>query len=692
VRPLAALLAVLGLLSVLAPAASAQQPVQGAPSAIDGPSADIVRPSGLGLSVARDASGGLVYLKQVAGTPHVFVSPLVSGVFRAPVEVDPGLAGASSQPVIAAGNGGVLLIGFINGGELYVVERPNQGAAFAAPAGLASGASNPSISMTNLGKAYLAFATADGSGSDVRTAYYDNGNWALEGPPLNAVAADNAGTGSGRPDVTAAGDGVAIVVWGEAGHIYSRRVWGTTPSVVYEQADAPPSGCTEASADEPDASAGGDSSYAAVAFREQVTCGGHQQSRVLTNRLHASIYDGVTIADGLSGGPGDGAQDPQVAVTEYGQGWVTSERTVSNGVFAQILNQNTQPAGVEQVNSLPLAMAPDPVPATAGLYSTFIAWQQEPGASGPSEIRVRYAPDGVTPGPEMVASSPAQGPVDAADGIAVGGDVYGEAAVAWLQGAPGASQVMVEQMYQPPGPFLASKKFPYATTSEPVFSWTHPHGWGPMNYSLGVDGAPVAQTYANAAAPAQPVPDGPHSWQVFATNPGGQQSRTKVASVFIDTVPPKAKLKLRGDPLIRSPLRASLTYVDLPPTGEPRSDASGVAKLMIRWGDGTTVRLRLGSHLAEHTYRRTGRYRITFVVTDRAGNVTRVLTKVKIVKSLPKHAAKSHPGTSSSGGAAKPKARISPIASPPARRTGATGPTGRTAGGGLSPSRTGTTG
>ena len=110
----------------------------------------------------------------------MFVSALVGGQFQPPVEVDAGLAGASSQPVIAAGNGGVLLIGFINGGQLYVVDRASTTAAFGAPDALAAGASNPSLEMTNFGKGYLAFTVADGSGHDVRAAYYDSGAWALE--------------------------------------------------------------------------------------------------------------------------------------------------------------------------------------------------------------------------------------------------------------------------------------------------------------------------------------------------------------------------------------------------------------------------------------------------------------------------------------------------------------------------------
>ena len=115
----------------LAPPALAQVATPAPPAAIDGPSADIVGLSGV--SVARDGTGGLAYVKNVAGTPHVFVSRLLGGVFRQPEQVDASLPGASSQPVIAAGNGGLLLVGFINSGVLFTVEADSPSQAFSAP-------------------------------------------------------------------------------------------------------------------------------------------------------------------------------------------------------------------------------------------------------------------------------------------------------------------------------------------------------------------------------------------------------------------------------------------------------------------------------------------------------------------------------------------------------------------------------
>ncbi len=145
--------------------------------------------------------------------------------------------------------------------------------------------------------------------------------------------------------------------------MYSRRVWGTAPSVVSEQADVPSvSGCGEVSAGSPAVAAGGDSSYADVAFQEVlVACGGGaQQTRVLVNRLHGSQYDGAVAADGLSSPGVEGAGDPAVAMTEYGQGFVTSETQVSHSVVAMELGNNGASGGVFQINSFPAAHAARP--------------------------------------------------------------------------------------------------------------------------------------------------------------------------------------------------------------------------------------------------------------------------------------------------------------------------------------------
>jgi hypothetical protein len=437
--------------------------------------------------------------------------------------------------------------------------------------------------------------------------------------------------------VATAGDGVAIVTWGEAGHLYARRVWGTAPSVVDEQADVPSvAGCGEVSVGQPAVAAGGDSSYADVAFREVVSCPGGQQARVLMNRLRGSQFDGAVTADGLPAG-GESAGDPQVAMTEYGQGFVTSEGETSNGVFGMELGNNGSPAGVLQIDSAPGRTPPVPVPGIAGLFSDVVAWQQDPGSAGPAEIRLRYEPRASTLGPEMVVSSPSQGATDAARGLAVAGDSGGEAAVAWVQGTGTSTQIVAEQLYQPPGAATPANSPAYVRTAQPVLRWAPSSArWGPITYTVTVDGGPAGQTGATALQVPAALPDGPHTWSVTAGNPAGLSSPAASARVFIDTVAPKLGSTVSGARRPGAVLTLRLSYRDAPPAGLPARDASGVAGLTIRWGDGTTTHVKPGTHRILHSYRRAGRYRITIAAFDRAGNRTSVVKRVKIAKPAAK--------------------------------------------------------
>ena len=109
-----ALLAALAplVLTAVAGAATPSRFFAGTP--VDGPSADI---QSLGdLDVARDGTGALAYVKRVAGIDHVFVSRLVNGAFQSPEQIDAGLAGAGSQPVVAASDGGRLVVAYVSGG------------------------------------------------------------------------------------------------------------------------------------------------------------------------------------------------------------------------------------------------------------------------------------------------------------------------------------------------------------------------------------------------------------------------------------------------------------------------------------------------------------------------------------------------------------------------------------------------
>ena len=632
----ACLLAVTAVLAGPAGAARPRAPslAPGNP-VVAGPSANIRSLDGM--SIARDGSGAMVYTATVGGVAHVFLSRLAGGTFQAPVQVDSGLAGPSSQPVVAAGQNGLVLVAFINGGTLYVAQALSASNPIGGPAPLFRGAANPSIAISNFNKVYLAFTnTAGAGGGDVRAAYYFQGQWALESTPLDASAADAAGTGTGRPDVAASGDGVGIVAWGEAGHIYTRRLTGTTPSTVVEQAD--PSnlgGWSETSASLPSIGTGGDSTYAEVAFLETLTNGSATQSRVVVNRLHASAFDGASAADGATTGGPEGADQPQMTVTEYGAGFVTSETNATHQLDATVLGQGENRGPTTRIDSLANSDAPDAVPATAGLISNLIAWQQTPGVTGPAEIRVRYAGDGSDFGAEQVVSNPSLGATNADDGLVAAGDVAGDAAIAWVQGSGASTAIVAAQLFKPPGGFVASNSFRYVTSASPMLRWSQANElWGLPTYALSVDGVAVGQTTATQMVVPGPLANGRHSYQLTATNLGGVTTNASAATVFVDTVPPRAKWKLSGTAIVNTREQLRITYSDPAPPGLPRSAASGVSTVYVNWGDGSP-RARIRRTSASHVYRRIRTDTITITLTDRAGNVTRIVHKLK-VRAKPK--------------------------------------------------------
>lgn len=584
--------------------------------------------------MARDGTGAVVYLKAVAGIDHVFVSRLLSGVFRAPEELDVGLPGASSQPVIAVASRGELVVAFVNNGSVFAVRRAGALSGYSLPRDIADGASSPAVAMTALGKAYLAFTATGAGGHDVRAAYLSAaGAWTVLPGALDAQPAADAGAGSGRPALTASNDGVGIVAWGEAGHVYARRLSASIPSTAVLRVDpAPLTGWREVSADQPSVSTGGDSSYADIAFRETLTDGVSPQSRVLVGRLHASQIDPVRGIDALSTPGTGGAQLPHVALTEYGRGFLTVQRTDTTQVIAAHATSNGAIDSVFRADSRPNAGNPFAIPGTAGLISTLIAWQQDPGAPGLTEIRVRYAVDGSTLGPEQVLSSPAHGPTDAADGLAAGGDGHGDAAVVWIQGAPGARSLAAAQLYEPPGAITPVTGFAYLRTPRPTLAWSPAaSSWGPIRYLLSVDGVPVAQTTATTLQVPAALRDGAHSWLITAINPAGGTSTMRPSGFWTDTVAPTLSLTLSRGFQVGTHLQALLRYSDAPVPGAPGA-SSGIAAVLINWGDGTVQRI---SHSQYHAYKRAGRYRVKVAIADRAGNVT-VVQRVIQIKPKPR--------------------------------------------------------
>ncbi|MGH2885172.1 MAG: PKD domain-containing protein, partial [Solirubrobacteraceae bacterium] len=140
---------------------------------------------------------------------------------------------------------------------------------------------------------------------------------------------------------------------------------------------------------------------------------------------------------------------------------------------------------------------------------------------------------------------------------------------------------------------------------------------------VSLDGTQVGQTAGTSLQVPAALANGAYSWQVAASNPAGLTGVSKVARIFVDTVAPVLKVTESGRRRAGSTEIVRLTYHDPAP-------ASGIAKLTIRWGDGTVTSVKPGTHRIAHVYRRPGRYKITVTVADRAGNQTTVVRHVKI--------------------------------------------------------------
>jgi hypothetical protein len=147
-----------------------------------------------------------------------------------------------------------------------------------------------------------------------------------------------------------------------------------------------------------------------------------------------------------------------------------------------------------------------------------------------------------------------------------------------------------------------------------------------------LDGTSLGSTGSTALRPPAPLAQGPHSFHVSVSNPAGLSNTGRSMSLFVDSLPPVVTLSLSGRLFAGATLKLHALYTDAPPPLAP-ADASGVALVQVRWGDGT--KLQVIHHWSLHVYKKPGRYRVTVYVTDRAGNLGRATLIVR-VKAKPK--------------------------------------------------------
>jgi hypothetical protein len=609
--------------ALLGPVATANA-VFVAGESIDGPSADI---RSLGdLDVARDGGGAIAYVRRDGGVDHVFVSRLVSGAWQAPERVDVGLPGAAAQPVVAASDGGRVVVVYTSGGALFASVRADGAAAWSAPQLLAGWAVNPSVDMSINGTAYATFT----SGGNVLAVRLERKATAFSGidAPIDVDPPADAGNGAARSRVAISADATAVVVWGESGHVYARRLYRSSISTTPVDLSLPDLGVGHAGlgADLPWVAIEDDSSFAWIVFRQAFADGAGQTTHAIARRLRGSRLEGPVVLDPLGWG-GQSAEGPQVAINGKGVGIATVGTTGGSalaGVIKDDILNGAIPIGGDRSPTQPAGAVTESGARAVGWINPGEGTVH--GAIYDDNPAVRSVP---FPTLDTVLSNNTFGLVDATAGFDMAADRTGDIAYAFIQGSGDSRRLVTSAFDRPPGSIFGhTSSRRWHNVYRDAVSWSSaPDLWGPITYTLYIDGKPltlagkpVQTTKPSLVLPAGSVPEGVHRWRVMATDRRGQSVTTVVKPLRIDTVAPRVKVKVdRSGRTVK--VTAKVSDV-LPPSGR----ASGVDSARIAFGDGAIIEHRS----ATHTYRRDGSFTIKVTGTDHAGNATVVERKLKV--------------------------------------------------------------
>jgi hypothetical protein len=573
---------------------------------VDGPGPPGGEVQSLGdLDVARDGTAAVAYVKRVSGVDAIFVARFVNGVFGPGERVDAGLPGPSSQPVVAAADGERAAVVFVNGGTVYGAVRPAAGPTFQAPVALGPGVT-PSVDMSINGTAYASFTAPAG---DVRVARLDRrtNGWVVLDQAADVLPTRPAGVATGRARVAVSADGVGVVTWGEAGHVYARKMFGTALSAAPQ--DLTPASFGDrltAAADLPDVDVEDDSSFAWVVFRQAFVDGG---SRILAARQRGTEFDPPVAVD-VGGEP---VLEPSIDINGRGVGLATTTGAGTGQPQVAVLDRDVFGAGAGIFT--PSLAGPATVPAMSDNNSGLVASVVGGAAEAPS-VRV-FLYDDRKPSREFLMSRPELGPVDPARGFDAAVDRAGGAIVAWIQGGPEDRKIVAGYVDREPGPFVGNTSARCCQPALARLSWQPSFGlWGAQRYQVRVDGQLVGETTDTKLQLTVPLGGAIHHWQVTAIDIRGQERRSKTRLLRVDSAAPRMSVGYkRSKRVVAIGARAH----DLRGRG---FRTSGMRSVAISWGDGSADARGTTSVRARHRYGRSGSFALIVTARDRAGNVT----------------------------------------------------------------------
>jgi hypothetical protein len=629
---------------------------------VDGPSSEIVSLGGV--AMAADGTGGIVYLKrvpekvremvggQVVETTvhrvHVFAARYANDQWYPAQRVDVGQPFPSSFPAIAAGEGGRLVVVWVNHYSrttdgLFSASLAPGSSGFQTPVpidlniGQATG-TYPSVAMNGAGAAlvvYRVITAVSGPSNpeippgyvlaEIRMARFDGEYWSSFGVPINRNPAQAmvAPTALNSPKVAIDLTGQGLVAWQEPddkfiNRIYARRIFGTVPGNILQVSPSTFEGhALNGPADEFALDVGG-FGEGAVAYRQEPAPGsGFLRPRVFVNEIpttfdpHGQNFIGARLADG-GGAAGLSAPIGPLSMAVDGKG----DYDVGFGSGSESLDapgseaETGKPVRLDDGSS---SVPGNPLLTRAEDGALAAAWRVEEHGAGAVAVLERRA-DG-TPNRQLV-SAPRGGAVRE---LELAGSHRSDAIVGFLQGEGANAQIAALAVRAPPGEFVAETPSSWTRAARIPIEWETPlAGAGQLSYAVLVDDEQVAEgiTDTRYTLTRSEVRNGVHRVQIEATDALGQVVDSAPATLKVYRSPPKVKVSIHG---------ASVTVR----IGEPNKESPGVAKssVRVRFGDRHSAH---GRTKLRHRYSRAGKYTIVVTADDKAGNKRTMRIRVRV--------------------------------------------------------------
>jgi hypothetical protein len=614
---------------------------------IDGPSEDIVGFGGV--AMAEDGTGGLVYLKRVAGVAHVFVARYAHGQWQAPIRVDTEQPFAASWPRIGAANGGELVVvwatPFASENQRPVDELLSatlgSGSSSFGPGLIVDGdirqgtGTSPEIAMSSSGQAdvvYRVVQEIEGRQTSipllrpgdvieqVRVAHYNGERWsALGAINRNGGASMRPPSAANAPRIAIGPTGAGVVVWQEpdiegVARIWARRIFGATLDYVMPvSATSFPGGLIQDDADAPSV-AFSRLGQAEVAYRQVATAGSPLPGpRIFLNVLpdgesaSGAEFAGAAVVDAVvSGGRSASVGRPSIDIDEHQDMRLLYD---SNGTprvvqgndkgLAGVLSLGPGFVGSELTPASEVPSASVMNPEGGGLS----AWPSADRAGRPA-VAVRED----FPGGAVQTALLSGGTGGLIGELAVGRSSLGDGLVAFQQGPIGSAAIVAAQATAPPFRFVISVPRVFVKPAQAQVAWEAASSAGsPLAYTVVLDGRRLPTPPGARVLRFDPrgLGDGSHKVQLLATDIYGQSTLTAPSKLRIDGQPPLVSIALlrRGHTIA---VRVSDRY-------------SGVAThgVSVSFGDGGR---ESGRARFRHAYAHAGVYAVVVQVRDKLGN------------------------------------------------------------------------